>query len=158
MMLPKIVTLRRDLKLPPSLEAMIAAGTWCHPGADVLRRVVPFITDPLVVLKNLEHMLIQSGPLMGHEAIEDERLSEYRGSQVGIRELPWIDVEKTLFIMCNERPGDDVGIALDYRYNSIEPCLVGGDWHTKPGGIVYRLVAKSFTEFAEAVGLRGSTV
>ena len=153
MKLPQIESLRRSLKLPPLLESMIASGTWTHPGADVLRRAVPFITDPLIVLKTFDEMLFESGPIIGHDKIEDERFSEYRGSQIGKRDLPWIDVEKTLFIMCNERLGDDVGIALDYRYSSTEPCVVGGDWHSKSRGIIYRLVANSFAEFAEKIGL-----
>ena len=99
-------------------------------------------------------MLFESGPLMGHDALENAPLSEYRGSLVGKRDLPWIDVEKSLFIMCNERIGDDVGIALDYRNNSTEPCVVGGDWHSHSGGLIYRFVANNFAEFAESIGLR----
>jgi hypothetical protein len=48
--------------------------------------------------------------------------------------------------------GDDVGIALDYRYNATEPRVVGGDWHSKSGGIIYPLVADSFAEFCKMIG------
>lgn len=152
MNLPHIETLRRELSLPPLLRSLIAAGRWKHPGARALRRVAPFITDPLAVLKTFDHMLVESGPLMADGAVEDDAFSEYRGSQVAERDLPWIDVEKTLFIFCNERPGDDVGIALDYRRDPAAPRVVGGDWHSEKR-LIYRLVANSFDDFAEAIGL-----
>ena len=148
-----IKSFRQTLKLPALLESMIESGTWRHPGADVLRRAIPFITDPLIILKTFDHMLSESGPLMGKDAIEEERFSEYRGSRVAKRELPWIDVEKTLFIMCNEIAGDDVGIALDYREDLVEPRVIGGDWHSQPGKLVYHTVATSFAEFAMMIGL-----
>jgi hypothetical protein len=151
--LPQIDVLRRSLKLPVPLAAMIQSGMWRHPGAYVLRRKIPFITDPLVVLQTFDQMVREGYPLMGRDSIEDPQYCEYRGSQIGLRELPWIDVEKTLFIMCNERIGDDVGIALDYRHSLTEPRVVGGDWHSSPGGIIYRLIANNFAEFAKSIRL-----
>lgn len=149
--------MRRELPLPESLTHLINSGLWRHPGHDVLRRVVPFILDPLCVLKNLDHMLFESGPLMGHDKLEDEVFSEYRGSSIEMRELPWIDVEKTIFIMCNERIGDDVGIALDYRHDRANPRVVGGDWHSGVNGIRYRQIAESFTDFATMLELEQPT-
>lgn len=154
MNLPDDESARRSLQLPSLLRSMMASGTWTHPGADVLRRAVPFISDPLVVLKTHERMLDVSRPFMGSDEVKNKCYAEYRGSRVSRRGFPWVDVEKTLFIMCNELPGDDVGIALDYRYDSIEPCVVGGDWHSRPGRIVYRRIANSFAEFAELLCLR----
>lgn len=131
----------------------MASGTWTHPGADVLRRAVPFISDPLVVLKTHERILDVSRPTLQLDEVKNRRYAEYRGSRVPRRGFPWIDIEKTLFIMCNELPGDDVGIALEYRYDSFEPCVVGGDWNSRPGRIVYRRIADSFAEFAELICL-----
>ncbi len=59
--------------------------------------------------------------------------SEYRGSQVAFRDLPWIDVEKTVFIIINGRIGDDAGIALDYRTGIDTPRVIDSDWHTANG-------------------------
>lgn len=153
MRLLDIDTSRRKLPLPSALIALMDAGQWTHPGSEILRSCAPFIHDPLVILTSIEAMLFNSGPLMGHSQIEDERLHEYRGSALAARSLPWIDVEKTIFIMCNERIGDDCGIALDYRTNLDEPEVIGSDWHSGCGGVVYRKIADSFSEFAAMVGL-----
>lgn len=151
--IPNIETLRRALPLPSSLIALMDVGQWTHPGSEALRSCAPFLHDPLVVLTSIEAMLFNSGPLMGHSQIEDERLHEYRGSVLAHRPLPWIDVEKTIFIMCNERIGDDCGIALDYRTNPEEPHVIGSDWQSGGNGVVYRKIADSFREFAAMVGL-----
>ncbi len=153
MKLPDLDTKRRNLRLPQSLLSLIESGTWIHPGADRLRVVAPYIQDPLIILPNLDSMLFNSGPLMGHKDLESEIFHEYRGSAIASRDLPWIDVEKTIFIMCNERIGDDCGIALDYRTHDLTPRVIGSDWHTGLNGVQYREIATSFEEFAEKIGL-----
>ena len=77
---------------------------------------------------------------------------EYRGSLVAERALPWIDVELALFLMANKNPGDDVGIALDYRTGANSPRVIGTDWHSV-GGCGYREICETFEEFAELLEL-----
>jgi hypothetical protein len=131
---------------------MIEAGRWVHPGDDVMRARIPFIRDPLVFLSSKEDMLFESGPLMGPEENEQPCFSEYRGSVIDERELPWIDVEKTIFIICNKYPGDDVGIALDCRTGINSPRIVGGDWHSGRK-CIYREISPSFDAFAKLLCL-----
>lgn len=142
--------MRRDLPIPQLLTDLIHTGRWVHPGDDVMLAKAPFIHDPLV-FRGIDNVAIQSLSLMGPEEIENETFSEYRGSAVDARPLPWIDVERTLFIMSNKWPGDDVGIALDYR-TSNSPRVVGGDWHSG-NRCIYHEISPSFDAFVELLGL-----
>ncbi|MEO1145780.1 MAG: hypothetical protein AAFY26_09290 [Cyanobacteria bacterium J06638_22] len=144
--------LRQQLRLPQLLDELIRTGRWIHPGDRVMATVVPFITDPLDLLSNRKAMERESGPLMPPSETESINFHEYRGSFHADRPLPWIDVEKTLFIAVNRRIGDDVGIALDYRDDPDEPSVIGGDWHSGDG-LCYRLITHTFHQFAEALGL-----
>ena len=143
---------REKLPLPSFLVQLIETGRWKHPGDEVLRVKVPFVRDPLVFLESKESMLLNSGPLMGKSDSENELFSEYRGSAHKERDLPWIDVEKSIFIAVNKIPGDDVGIALDYRPGIQCPRVVCGDWHSG-NGCVYHEIAPSIEAFAENLGL-----
>lgn len=148
----KIDTVRRRLLLPPLLTTMLETECWTHPGDDALRRVAPFIREPLTALSTFDMMLAGSGPLMAPHESENARFSEYRGSRIAPRELPWVDVEKTLFIFCNKFPGDDVGIALDYRPPTGTPRVVGAHW-TDDACLRYQAIAESFDEFIRMIGL-----
>lgn len=148
-----IDSLRRSLKLPRLLIDLMKSGRWSHSGMRLLKVCASFIRDPLVVLPTIDSMFGNSGPLMGHEKAEDELFHEYRGSCLPYRPLPWIDVEKTIFIMCNERIGDDCGIALDYRLDFDNPHVIGSDWHSGFKGVQYRHIADSFDDFVSKVGL-----
>ena len=151
-MLKNLNTLRRQLPLPALLVEMIETGHWVHPGDEVMLAKVPFIRDPLVFLGSKDDMLFESGPLMGPSEIEQVIFSEYRGSAVGNRDLPWIDVEQTLIIICNKWPGDDVGIALDYRTGLESPRVVGGDWHSGMN-YIYHEICPSFEDFVKLLEL-----
>lgn len=111
-------------------------------------RKIHFIRDPIVFLGTKEEMLFESGALMKPDESEQAFFSEYRGSLVGNRELPWADVEKRLFIIVNQHPGDDVGIALDYRTGMHTPRVIGTDWHSDKN-CIYRETSPSFEEFVE---------
>lgn len=130
----------------------MAAGRWVHPGDDVMQKKVPFIRDPLIFLNSRDDMVCNSGPLMEPDEVAQETFSEYRGSIVGHRDLPWIDVEQSLFVICNRIPGDDVGIALDYRTGVNSPRVVGSDWQSG-AACLYREINPSFDAFVELLGL-----
>lgn len=151
MRLKKLNKLRHQLPLPTTLIEMIESGRWVHPGDDVMLAKIPFIRNPLVFLGSKDSMLFESGPLMGPDEIENETFSEYCGSELSERALPWIDVEQTLFIIVNKWPGDDVGIALDYRTGN-SPRVVGGDW-ISGNRCVYREISPSFDAFVELLRL-----
>ena len=149
---PSIHEARRALPLPTLLEQLIASGRWKHPGGAILLEKVPFIRERLVFLQTSEMMRFESGPLMAPEEAESDFFKEYRGSLVDPRDLPWIDVEKTLFIACNEVPGDDVGIALDYRPGLDRPRVVGGDWRCGEH-LGHREIAPTFSAFVAMLGI-----
>ncbi len=84
---------------------------------------------------------------MGMHETENDFFSEYLGSVVPPRPLPWLDVEKALFLYCNRDPGYDSGIALDYRPGLDYPRVIASDWNSSSTGVVYREIAESFQAF-----------
>jgi hypothetical protein len=76
-----------------------------------------------------------------------------RGSRLRERvELLWLDADRSLFVAVNRRPGDDVGIALDYRTNVLDPRVVASDWGSGQA-CVWREVAPTFSDFVRILGL-----
>ncbi len=144
--------MQRNLPLPQMLIELIETGRWVHPGDDVMFAKIPFIQDPLNFLGSKDNMVFESGLLMGHNEIEQEVFSEYRGSVIGERGLPWVDVEQSLFIICNKWPGDDIGTALDYRTGLNSPRVIGGDWRSG-NKCIYHEISPTFDAFVELVGL-----
>jgi hypothetical protein len=142
--------IQRNLPLPNRLLKLIETGRWINPGDDVMQAKIHFIRDQLLFLGTKDNMLFNSGPLMGEEEIENEVFSEYRGSLIGDRDLPWIDVEKSLIIICNKWPGDDVAIALDYRTNV--PRIIGSDWHSGDN-CLYHEISPTFDTFIDMLEL-----
>ena len=153
---PNIDSILRRLELPSLLVKLMKANVWSRLDPDRLTAFAPFIQDRLVVLPTFDSMLFNSGPLMGDDEEENEQFHEYRGSCLPERPLPWIDVEKTMFILCNEALGYDCGIALDYRTGFDRPRVIGADWHSGFHGVKYRLIADSFDEFSSILGLPGT--
>lgn len=89
---------------------------------------------------------------MENDKSEDEFFAEYKGSIHGFRDLPWQDVEQTIFIIINKIPGDDLGIALDYRLDSDNPRVIGGDWQAE-NRIEYKEVSPTFEAFVHLLGI-----
>jgi hypothetical protein len=141
--------------LPELLVALIRDGHWVHPGDARLRELVPFMVDPVVFLGTPEAMARES---TGHLA-DDPRSSAVfhmvrgcRGRFVKPIELPWLDADRYVFVAVNRWPGDDVGIALDYRTDVRDPRVVASDWGSGPG-CIWREVAPTFGGFARLLGL-----
>jgi hypothetical protein len=146
----------RGLVLPGLLVQLLADGRWRHPGEEKLYEVMPWFEDPLIFLKNADHMASESRSLDMFAA--DERSSELfrnvRGSDaVGPVELPWLDVELAVLIAVNKMPGDDVAIALDYRTDQADPRVVASDFWTDPSQCAWRTVSPTFSAFTSALGL-----
>ena len=80
-------------------------------------------------------------------------LHEARGSTSAVPIcLPWLDVEMAILVAVNRFPGDDLGIALDYRTDTADPRVVASDWDPGPGGCRWREVAPSFSKFVQLLG------
>lgn len=141
----------RALPLPRLLVELLESGRWVHPGEDLMRERIPFIQDLIQFMTTHEDMLLNSSPFMGQDRNEFETFSEYRGSKVAERALPWLDVEKRLNIIINREIGDDTCIALDYRTGLHTPRVVGCE-HVS-GKILHREISPSFEAFVKLLGL-----
>jgi len=142
------------LPLPSLLVDLLAAHRWCHPGDAILQTVVPWIKDPLVFLPSLKEMAIAS---QWELFIEDPDFAAFihyaRGAQsVTPMELPWLDVEQAIFILSSQWPGDDQGVALDYRTSRTDPRVLASDWETTHA-CLWREVTPTFSAFVQQLGL-----
>lgn len=142
------------LPLPPLLVSIIAAGRWRHPGDEVLRAVIPFL-DGLVDFLSIESMRRESrGMLAVADTQGSATFHEARGTRSAAPvELPWLDVDKAIFIAVNRIPGDDLGIALDYRTRPDDPRVLACEWLPPGSGCIWREVTGTFTEFVRRLGL-----
>ena len=68
--------------------------------------------------------------------------------------LPWLDVELAVFVAINRVPGDDLGIALDYRTGAADPRVVASDWQPGAKGCHWREVAPTFSQFVQFLGIQ----
>ncbi|WP_265594113.1 hypothetical protein [Haloferula sp. BvORR071] len=140
--------MKRHLQLPALLGEMLADGSWKHPGDEVISRLIPFIREPLQFRSSVEQITTPQDCLMGPDEAENATFHEYRGSQVGPRDLPWLDVEQSLLIAINRIPGDDLAIALDYRSSVEDPRVIASEWVDTDGGCcLWREVAPTFAAF-----------
>ncbi|ASW53797.1 hypothetical protein CIK06_05735 [Plantactinospora sp. KBS50] len=60
-------------------------------------------------------------------------------------DLSWLDIDKAFLVAVNERPGDDVAIALDYRTDPTDPRVVASDFWTDPRLCSWREVAPTLS-------------
>lgn len=132
--------------LPSKLESLLEKEEWKELATDRLKHIAPYMDGEFVTLLSKNAMEFESGAMMGPEKDEGEFFCEYRGSKHLERELPWIDVEKTLFFIVSKIPGYDSGFALDYRTSIDNPRVIASDW-TSGDCVKYRKVASNFDEF-----------
>ncbi|XZE55820.1 hypothetical protein SH139x_001847 [Planctomycetaceae bacterium SH139] len=141
------------LPIPRLLIELVAQGRWRHPGDDVLRRVVPGLYEPThdpVAFLALDRMERDSCTDVYDRQLMDT-YKERAGSVDEVPDLPWIDIEKRVFIAVCAIPGADVGIALDYRHSTESPRVVALCYSGDPNGEFYwTLVCESFDSFAGA--------
>jgi hypothetical protein len=139
------------LPLPPLLISLLQSGQWKHPGDMKMREVIPFVEAP-VFFYSLEQIKGWNNISPDLSEVADTRYHEALGSRaVMFLTLPWLDVEKSIFIAANARHEDDVRIALDYRTSPDDPRVVASYWATE--GSLWREVTPTFTEFVERLGL-----
>ncbi|GAA1618022.1 hypothetical protein [Actinoplanes couchii] len=146
----------RGLAVPPLLLSLIEEGRWQHPGEVALARVMPWFEDPLHFLTDLHAMAGESKSLdfLTDDALTAQLFRQARGTERAAPvELPWLDVDKAVLIAVNERAGDDVAVALDYRTGPADPRVVASDFWTGPGPCSWRQVTPTFSAFVTALGL-----
>lgn len=145
------------LPMPERLVALIRQRQWVHPGDARLREFIPFLVDPIDFLMSPAVMARESR----WELADDSRLSTVfhvvRGSRLAEPvELPWLDADRSFFVAVNRCPGDDVGVALDYRTDADDPRVVAADWGSGQS-CIWREVAPTFSEFVQLLGLGSKT-
>ena len=142
------------LPLPPLFVELLQQERWQHPGDHALRRLIPFLREPLDFLTTVQAMRRESRGILADDPDIAMVFHAARGSKstepIG---LPWLDVELAVFIAVNRFPGDDLGIALDYRTESANPRVVANDYHSGGSGCIWREVAPSFSEFVRLLDL-----
>jgi hypothetical protein len=141
------------LPLPELLVALIREGRWVHPGDIRLRELIPFLIDPVDFLRSPEAMARESSWHLADDPRMSALFHAVRGGRVAEPVvLPWLDADRSFFVAVNRWPGDDVGIALDYRTSAVDPRVVAGDWGSGQG-CVWREVAPMFSIFVRLLGL-----
>ena len=139
--------------LPKLLVAMIQDGTWVHPAEDRLHELIPFLVDPVVFLVTCEAMVHESSGRLADNRRDSRIFHIVSGRKVKAPvELPWLDADRSVFIAVNRWPGDDVGIALDYRTDAGDPRVVASDWGSGQG-CIWREVVPTFSSFVRLLGL-----
>jgi hypothetical protein len=136
------------LPLPPLLVQLMRTGNWRNPGDDVMQAAIPFLNGPVDFLP-LDQMTRESHGTLADFPLSSMALHELRGSQCPTPvELPWLDVDKAVFIAADRLHGGDLAIVLDYRTGLDEPRVVASEWLAPGSGCVWREVAPSFHQFA----------
>jgi len=146
----------RGLVVPPLLLSLLGEGRWRHPGNTALARAMPWFEGPLSFLTSTEAMARESRSLdfLTEDDATAQLFRQARGSeQAEPIVLPWLDVEKALLVAVNERPGDDVAIALDYRTEATDPRVVASDFWTTPGPCSWREVTPTLSALVVAFRL-----
>lgn len=146
----------RGLVVPPLLLPLLRDGRWRHPGETILARTMPWFEDPLHFLTSVEAMARESHSLasLTEDAASAQLFRQARGTERPEPiDLPWLDVDMAFLIAVNERPGDDVAIALDYRTDPTDPRVLASDFWTEPGPCSWREVAPAFSALVVAFDL-----
>ena len=140
------------LPLPDLLVSLMRTGQWRHPGDSKLTELIPFLADPVDFL-TIEGMARESSGFLADEPDMSTLFHEVRGSRVdGPVELPWRDVERSFFVAVCRFPGDDVGIALDYRTSESDPRVIASNWE-EGHRCRWTEVATSFSRFVDMMEL-----
>jgi hypothetical protein len=144
------------LPLPELLVELLQQNRWQHPGDDVIRQLIPYLREPVDFLQSVEKMCFESPGFLADDPIISTKFHLVRGSEKSIPiDLPWLDVERMVFLAVNRIPGDDVGIALDYRADWSDPRVVASNIWNVPKGVycIWQEVTPTFSHFAMLLGL-----
>jgi len=142
------------LPLPSLLIEMLHSGRWLHPGDEAIKRLIPFLSDPIVFLQSVESMRRESPKHFAGDLVM-ARTFRFVDNPTEASDLPWLDVHRAVFIAVNRVPGDDVAIALDYRTDATIPRIVASDWGGGKTGCRWREVAPSFAAFVARLAAEG---
>jgi hypothetical protein len=144
----------RGLPLPAALISLLQSHRWTHPGQQALRNLMPWFEDPLMFMADLRDMRFQNNApdsiVSDRSTREVFRMARGSHSERPI-ELPWLDADQAVLVAVNERAGDDVALALDYRTDIADPRVVASDIWTDPTRYSWRVVTPTFTDLVAAL-------
>lgn len=147
-MLRKIISkARKRPNVPPLLIELINTGRWRQPPDETIKSVIPFLQEPMDFLLDIDTMQRESTSFLADSPEMADLFHEYRGSKVPARELPWLDVDKALFIAVSRMEGVDLGIVLDYRTSLDDPRVVASDWQSDGNTHHWREAENKFSDF-----------
>jgi len=135
------------LPLPTLLTELIESGRWRQPSDEKMLAVIPFLIEPVKFLRFNNSREFEAQLDLADDPHLSEIFREYRGSRENKRDLPWLDVEKAVFIVYNREPGADLAVALDYRTSMEDPRVVASDWWSVDSTHKWRLVEEKFSDF-----------
>jgi len=137
--------------MPLPLVALIESGKWVHPGDGVIRQAIPFLNEPVDFL-SVDAMEFESSGHLADDPHSSALFHEMRGSDsVNVPDLPWRDVSSSFFIAVNRFPGDDIGIALDFREGAeADPSVIASNWSN--AACKWQRVSGSLSEFLHRIG------
>jgi hypothetical protein len=139
--------------VPRLLTELIKTGRWKQPADEVIKSVIPFLQEPMDFLLDIESMQRESTGFLADSPEMSELFHVHRGSKASERELPWLDVDKALFIAVNRIAGADLGIALDTRTDREDPRVVASDWQSGDNTHHWREVEFRFSDFVKKLGM-----
>lgn len=143
-----------NLKTPPLLQKLINTGKWRHPGDEILLGVIPRLLEPVDFRERLPVRTVASEFQDSFLPRDWENFRLYRNDQAE-RALPWLNADRAILIAINRYPGDDVGIALDYRESDDAPTVVASFWRDDRQ-LEWFEIAKNFESFAVSLGFTNS--
>lgn len=135
---------------PDFLIELMRSERWLNPGDSVWKRIIPFLDGPVELL-NLDSIEQNS---QGKTAGSPENyMREMRSDDsTPSKELPWLDVSQSFFIAVSAVPGDDIGVALDFRQSDpADPRVVACKW--SDDGCEWKLAVSTFSEFVRQTGM-----
>ncbi|SRR5258706_15439178 len=141
------------LILPPLLIELMNTGRWKQPSDEKIKQVIPFLQEPVDFLLDIDSIQRESTGILADIPKMSELFHVYRGSKISARELPWLDVDKALFIAVNRIAGADIAIALDYRTGLEDLRVVASDWWSGDPTHYWKEAENRFSDFIKKLGI-----
>ncbi len=139
--------------VPGLLTELMKAGRWKQPADEAVKNAIPFLREPMRFLLDVDDMVQESTGFLADSPEMSELFHVYRGSKGTERQLPWLDVDKALFIAVNRIEGADLGIVLDYRTSLEDPRVVASDWQSGNNTHHWKEVESRFSDFVRKLGI-----
>lgn len=144
----------RGMRFPTLFRALWLSGHWTQPQENLINSTIPWLQGPLEFIESMSWMANENRGVLADIPRAAKTFQEYRGFNSESKpDLPWLDVDQALLIAVNRIPGDDLGVAIDFRSSLDDPRVVASRWCSDPHRIEWCIVTETFTEFADKLNL-----